>query len=277
MKLEDILKAAGYTDDDIKAQEPLLKDARFRSALEQQYGAIETTAQRFRDENENWAKWHEEKAKPEIADLNQRYTDAVAEREGLMARLKLAEEQGFAPRRESEPPKPPAAPAFDPKAHNLPTWDDVRTLAASEGDAIVQAADLQARYSRLVGSSIDEYASLTPDGRRLFGMTALLQEARAAKTPLEQYVSKKFDFESKQAAIDAKRRADQEEKLRQEGYQRAIAERTNPNLRPFMPSTQSFIPRGADASKPVWDTSAQDRRANRVQRAVENARKELVQ
>lgn len=275
-KLEDLLKAQGFTDAEIQANAALLNDPKVRGALETSYQKLEADLTSFRTENDNWKEWHETHGKPTLALYEKDRADAVAEAAALKARLKLAEDGGFAPvsERKVEDPKPLAASeSFDPKKHNLVTHDEISRLAAMEGEAIAMANDLNEEYRHLTGGkSLFEYQTTLPDGRVLRGTSALLQESRAAKKPLNQFVSEKFDFAGKRQAIADKQRADERAAIASEERAKLVKEFGDPNLRPLVPSTNPFVPRvQGDDKKQPWEggqTSAQ-LRASRLERAMQ--------
>src|SRR5208337_1945122 len=134
-KLEEILKSQGYTDADIAAMSPLLSDQKFRGALETQYNLLDaerttlrTDLAKFQAENDGWAKYETETVRPMLESYDREKADLVASKASLEARLKLAEEAGFA--RPAVPtvattstPAPGSPEAWDAKKHNVPTWD----------------------------------------------------------------------------------------------------------------------------------------------------------
>jgi len=275
-KLEDVLKAQGFTDEDIAAQATLLNDPKFRGALEKSYDVLESTLNNYKTENEGWAKWHEDHGKPTLALYEKDMTDAKAEAASLRERLRLAEQNGFAPRREEEIKVPSgetksAPEAFDPKKHNLVTQDDVAKFADMEGRAIAMAADLNEEYRHLTGGkSLFDY-TVERDGRTLRGMVALREEAIQARKPLDQYVGEKFDFQGKRQAIAEAQRKAAEDAIRADERSKVMGQYGDPNQRPMMPSRDPFIPRPpAEKAKMPWEITSTDRRNARVQRAMES-------
>ena len=114
-RFEEILKAQGFTDEEIAAQSNV--DPKIRQAIEASYGNIESTLNSYKTENERWAQWHETDGKPLLAMYEKERADALAETASLKERLRLAEEQGYAPRREE------AAPASQPAIDNPGQFD----------------------------------------------------------------------------------------------------------------------------------------------------------
>ena len=285
-KLEDILKSKGYTDADLATLAPMLSDQRFRSTLETEYNLLDTERttlkadlEKFKVENDGWAKYEQETVRPTLEAYDREKADLVASKASLEARLKLAEEAGFArPTVPTTPVTPPpgSPEAWDPKKHNIPTWDDVNKLAMAEGDAIAMATNLAQEYAYLNGGKqLFDYTYTTPDGRSLNGMVALRQEALAAKAPnLYEFARKKFDFDTKRNAIAEKQKADAEKAIRDDERQKTLAQHVNPETRQLLPSQRPFLPsapRDAANGKPKmpWQTPAPERRADRLNRILE--------
>jgi len=281
MTIEEMLKSAGWTDAELETHKALIAEPKFRGAIETSLGAIAEERDKFAAENKAWAQWHEEHGKPTLALYEKDAVDAKAHAASLEARLKEAEKAGYAPRRDDQNPDPkPAAAAanepFDPKKHKLVTTDDVERFADMEGRAIAMASDLNEEYRSLTGKSLIDY-STTIDGRTVRGMTALREEAKAAKRPLDQYVADKFKFNEHRDRIAAEARAKAEEAIRADERAKVVATYGNPDTRPLQQSKSPFIPPapGGDAKHP-WDVPAQERRSARLGRAIQSEMKGQV-
>lgn len=281
-KIEDVLKAQGFTDAEIAANATLLADPKLRGALESSYSKLEETLTSFKTENDRWASWHQTEGKPILDLYEKERNDARAELAAARERLRIAEEAGFvptsshaAPPANQPPANQPAAnqPApFDPKAHKLVTTDDIARYADLEGDAIAMMQDLSEEYRKLTGGqSLLDYSTTDAEGRVMRGARALRQEALKAGKRMDQYVAEKFDFAGKrQAAADAQRKA-AEDAIRADERAKLAKEFGDPNLRPMMPSRDPFIPRSAEGKVThPWenDQTAAQRRAERLNRAM---------
>jgi len=271
-KLEDVLKAQGLSDEDIAALAPTLADPKLRGAIEGRLETYESERTSFMAENQAWAEYNEQHFKPEIAKREQEALDARTRAATLAERLKMAEEKGFAPAREEPVVKTPdPAAAFDPKAHNLITRDDIGRFADIEGEAIAMANDLSEEYRMLTGNSILSYTARTQDGRELRGMRALREEAKTAKQNLDVYITQKFDFAGKRAAIAEKQRLAAEEAIRADERTKMAAQYGNPNTRQLLPSKEPFIPKPRTAdSKPPWEIPSRERQRARIERAMQS-------
>lgn len=273
-KLEEILKKRGWTDEDLKAQEALLANPRFRDSLESEYDSAardrDAALQLAEETEKKWNDWRDSTAVPTIDAYAKDTMEAKAEAAALKAKLEMAEKAGFLPGGtppDPAQPTPPTQPTFDPKAHNVPTWDDIKRITASEGDAIALANDLAAEYAHLTGGgTLFDYQG--QNGQR--GMRALRAEAMQARQPLYDYVAKKFDFQGKRTAIETKRQQEHDEAMRKEGESRVIAQYGNPALRAPMPSRHAsmFGPK-EEQSKQPWQENANDLRERRLERALQ--------
>lgn len=270
-KLEDVLKANGYSDADIEAMAPMLADSKFRSSMENHFNGLERERDQFKAERDTYETWRNDTANPHIAKQEQIAAAARLESAQLRERLAIVKDLGLLPPDDApvKPATPDVSGAFDPKAHNLVTREDFdkgyAQFADAEGRAIAMANDLGAEYSYLTGGkSLYEYVG--QNGKR--GMTALREEAIAAKQQLDQYVAQKFDFTGKRnAATEAAQKA-HDDKIREEERAAMAAKYGNPMLRQPMLSRQPFIPQKNESGKFPWEQLPQDRRNARLERAL---------
>lgn len=261
-KLEDILKAQGYTDADLTAAEPLLKDPRFRQSIEAGVEAI--AAEERKDELGKWQKWHAETALPALDAAMKREQDARKELAAQKAYIQTLEEQGLITASESEAARKKAdeeaaakkAAEFNPKDHKLVTSDDLDSrvvqFAELEGDAIALAQDIAAEHQRLFGTHLPSFRELR-------------REALAAKQPVEQYWQTKFKVQDKRAELDAKAKKDWEDKIRKEERDKVLSEQLNPMTRTPSISRASFTRPPEGAGQP-WAKSPEELAAQRVQK-----------
>ena len=280
-KLEEILKSKGWADADLEAAKTLLADPRFRGALEEEYGALESRAAKAEQDSQGWANWFQETGNPAFLQAQKAEQDARAEAAAANARLKALQDQGLIAVAEAQGEPAVAQPAsasepFDPKKHNLVTYDDARKLADAEGDFMAQVADLQAEYAELnPGKSILTYTTQTQDGRTLKGFRALRYEATQKKHPggLPGYVAEKFEFDKRRAEIAAKAAADHDEQMRKEGEARIAARYGNPDLRTPVSSSYPMLPKPnrEGGAKQPWEEEGANLSGQRVQRALAKA------
>lgn len=286
MKLEEILKARGWSDEDIAGQKAILENPKFRMALEEEYGAISSRAsaaeQAIEAEKNKWTEWHTNTAVPTIDQYQKDTVEARAAAAAWEARYNEAVKQGYVPPAPGQDPanRPPAnqpsanePPAFDAKKLGVATNDDLARMAAIEGEVIAMTADLQDEYYALTGQRLYDYTTQTQDGRTLRGVRALREEARGKNlsTPQQFYdfVSGKFQFADKRRAQDEKRRLEAEEAIRKDERAKLAAEYGNPALRAPMPSRFSFIPKRPEASGQPWEKTQTQLRADRIEKALQ--------
>lgn len=276
--LEEIYKAKGYTDADLEVIKPLLTDSKFRGVLEGELTSLGETVRKYEDENKNWADWHKNTAEPTLSLYEKERADALSENASLKERLRLAEEGGFVPRR-SEPATPAPTVTPTPTAATMPqpfdaskflTMDQASEFAKREALAIAKSGNMLEEHRHLTGKSLIEYEAKTADGRTLKGLEALLEESRAANTPLDVYTAKKFDYDGKRAAIaDAQRKA-AEDAIRADERAKVMSTYGQVGNGPMMPSRQPFVPRssGENAKQPWERGTDRDRTNARVANAM---------
>jgi len=270
-KLEEILKAKGYTDEELTALNPMLENEKFRETLESEIANMEYLAEVGRQNSTEALRWRTEEAEPTL----QKYMDearvARAELAAKNEQLKFLQEQGLIKLEELQnavPAKPTEAKTFDPKEHNLLTVDVLPQFADAQGQAIALVQDVAAEYQELFGKSLFSYVSPST-GKR--GMVALREEAKAARSSdIYDFVSKKFNFPARREEITAKVAKEHDEKLLAQGYAKRVAEEANPSLR--QPSISRLPFTAVKDSKGVmpWE-NAEERKAARVERVAQKA------
>lgn len=271
-KIEEILKAKGYTDTELAALGPLLQDQKFRATLETEYDSIVADRDKHKADAEFIADWREKTAIPIVDQYAKDTIEARAEAAAYKARLAEAEKAGFAPAGSVPKEQSPAAQpeTFDPKKHNLVTNADLeagyRRFADLEGDAIALAQDLGDQYRTYYpGQTLADYVGA--DGK--VGFRALLAEARAKKQNVDLYIAEKFNFAGKRAEITAAQKAKEREAIAAEERAKIVAEYGHPGMRTPSASVYPLIPKQAKDQGQPWDNPA-DRRSQRIQRAVQN-------
>lgn len=278
MKLKEILKSKGWSDEQITAA---FADPNTLSALDDIFGTVASERDQLKARDADWQRKLDEDYNPAIAKAEREAADARRKAADFEEQVKIARDYGYlagdeAERRAAEAAEAAKARAgvgggYDPKLH--PTFDDVAKFAEAEGQAIALASDLAAEYAYYTGKSLFEY-QVTLNGRQLRGMSALREEAKQARKPLDQFASEKFDFAGhsrRKAEESQKAHDDQIRKEAQEATRREMAEKYgNPMLASPMPSARPFMPaRTADGKQPWERGSAQERRAERIKHAMQ--------
>jgi hypothetical protein len=280
MKLEDLLKAKGWTDQDIVALGPMLADPRFRTSLEESFGAVVQERDSLKQKDEDWERLRSEEWTPRVAAEEKKAQDLEREVTRLRTELKIAKDYGYitpeaeaAARAEIQRTEAAAAnpSTFDPK--KFVSMDDAQRMMEAEGRAIAMVSDLNNEYAYLNGGkSLYEYETEI-DGRTLRGFSALREEAKSKRMGLDQLVSTKFDFAGKRQALKDKRQQEHDEAIRKDAIEKTRAEMAaqygNPMMRTAVPSRDPFFKKPTEGGKPAWDTPKQQKRQERIQRAMQ--------
>ncbi len=275
MKLEDILKAQGWTDADIAALAPMLADQRFRTSMEQSYGALATERDQLKEKDGKWQQQLDNEWQPRVTKVEQEAIEARRQLAMAQEELKIAKDYGYLPA-EAEAKVAAAKAKLEESNNGLNPKDyvsmaDAQRMLEAEGRAIAMAADINNEYSRLTGNSLYDYETEI-DGRMMRGLSALREEAKQKRMNLDQYVGQKFDFQGKRAAMKAKAQQDRDDQIRKEAAdqtRKELAEQYgNPLMRTAVPSRHAeFIPKPANGKQP-WEENKQQLKANRIERAM---------
>lgn len=255
-KLEEILKAKGYSDADLSGMATLLADAKFRGALEDEFGVLEADRDKKAKEVQDWSEWHQKEALPKLQEEMDARQAAEADAASNRARLETLQKQGLIKLEDQRkaPEEKKVEPEFDYKKFNLVTRDDVAQLANLEGEAIMLAQDIAAEHAAL--------------GLGPLKFRDLRKAAMEAKMPVDKYWEQTYKVADKRAEADAKTRTEAENKIRADERAKVTSEYANPQTRPGIISRASFLPPAKTGeSKMPWD-DANARTAARVDKAV---------
>lgn len=279
MTLEQILKAKGWTDADLEAQAPMLKDQRFRSALEDTFGSVTQERDQFKTLNDQWQERLDTDYNPRMTAAEREAQQARLEAANLREQLKIAKDYGYMTPEAEAAASAAAAEAtrkaadlsngtgYDPKKH--PTFEDVGKFAEAEGEYHAVLNDLMEEYRFLTGKSLIEYEG--QGGKR--GMSALRAEAKANRKGIDAYVPEKFDFAGKRAEMARKKQEDHDNLIRGEAEAKVRTEMAqqygNPLLRSALPSRQPFMPAKPGSDKQPWEFTKKERSANRIAHAMD--------
>jgi hypothetical protein len=232
--VEEILKASGLTDEQVKAL-----DAKVLSG----FTTVISTATQTLDAAELAKRAQQEQYDKEIAPaLNNWANDSAnltAERDYYKALALKAKEGGFVPT--AEPFKSdatPGSPVKDPKTGQfLPSGTPVVAAPAGPNkkevfDIVTSAQWTMAEYMRLHGGAVP------PDD-----IETLANEAVQARMPYRDWVAKKYEFAAKREKIKTDAQKAHDDSIRKEENERVTKELTeklgnNPNVR--QAETSSF-------------------------------------
>lgn len=276
MKLEEILKSKGWTDAEITALQPMLADQRFRASMEESFSAVATERDSLKEKDEAWQRQLDEQWQPRVSQTEQQLRDARLQLAEAQERLKIAKDFGYIDEAKQAEIDAKTAAAkidnrgFDPK--NYVSMEDARKMLDAEARAITMAADLNNEYAYLHGGkTLYEYETEI-DGRMTRGMEALRQEAKAKRMNMDQYVSQKFDFVGKRAALTAKRQQERDDVIRKEASEKTRQEMAeqygNPLMRTAVPSRHAtLVPKPVGGKQP-WESAPAELKNQRIERAM---------
>jgi hypothetical protein len=254
--LEQILKAKGYSDADLTGMAPLLSDAKFRGALEDEFGAIETDRDKQAKAVKDWDEWHQTVALPKLQEEMDARQTAEADAGANRARLETLQKQGLIKLEEQRNPPKEEKPVdqFDYKKYGLVTRDDVAQLANLEGEAIMLAQDIAAEHAAL--------------GLGPLKFRELRKAAMEAKMPVDRYWEQTYKVPEKRQELATRHAQEAEAKIRADERSKVTSEYANPQTRPGVTSRASFLPQPKPGeAKMPWD-DANARTAARVDKAV---------
>ena len=279
MKLKELLKSKGWTDEQI---DKAFADPSVIAILDESLGTITSERDQLKARDAEWQTKLETEYNPAIAKAEREAADARLRAATFEEQVKIAKDYGYLAGDEAERRAAEAAerakvnagvPAngYDPKRH--PTFDDVAKFADAEGEAIAMANDLAQEYKYYTGKDLFEYQTEL-NGQTYRGMRAIRQEAKLARKPLDQFVAEKFDFRgSRQRKAEETQKAhdDQIRKETAEATRREMAEKYgNPNLAQPIPSRTPFLIEKSKDGKQPWERgTAQERKVQRVQNAMQ--------
>lgn len=277
MTLAEILKSKGWSDEQIATA---TADKNLASTLEASFGELITERDQLKARDAEWQEKLDKEWQPRVSEYEKNLIETRKELALAKELNKIAKDYGYldteeAKKREEDARAAAAAASdpgrYDPKRH--PTFEDVARFADGEAEAIALATDLAAEYQHLYGKSLFEYETQV-NGQSMRGMRALRQEAKAQRKPLDQYVAEKFDFTGKRKALAEQRQTERDQKIAEDARadeRRKLAEQYgNPNLRNAVPSRHPFMPpKPADGKQPWERGSAQQRRSERLQHALD--------
>lgn len=257
--VQEVLKATGLTDDEIKALNPKLVEGvttlvssaqQEREAAELAKRSVEQTL--ANDINPALDKWANDKAAQ------------ASENAALRAALNAAKEGGFNMPEflNNEKPKGPDG-KFVAGSNEVPGSPKfVENLRNEAAVAVSSIMDLNWRHQTLFGKPM-------PDSP-----TTLIREAAAQRLDPITYASKKYDFAGRETTIKAEEQKKHDDAIRAEAKaesDKAWAEKvgSNPNIRPAQASEFSKIEKAVKAGERKDPTMmSRDERHRQTQKAI---------
>lgn len=271
--LEQVLKARGYSDQELTDLAPMLTNAKFRASLEAELVAADTLSEqntRLSADLDNYDKWFTTEITPEHEKLLKEREDAVADAAAAKARLEIMQKRGMRKQGTQQDPDAvaeadAAAAAAAAASRKVPDdkkyvdSDTFQNAFEATGEAIANGVDLVLDYQELFGKRLN--------------MTQARLEAKAARRPVRQYVEEKYGFAAKREEMAKKAKEDHEANIRKDERQKIMVEfGGNPNLRTLVPSNNPFVPRKkVEGGKQPWELTENEKSESRIQKAYQKA------
>jgi hypothetical protein len=269
MTLEELLKAKGYSTQEMEDLKPLLANSKFRSDLEAE---LSNGAKAVKDLDE-YDRWFTNEITPQHQELLNRVALAEADVAASKARFEAYQKAGMqkqagkdaaavaaAAEEEAEKARKAAA-AAGIDTSKFVTSDTLTKISDSTGDAMANAIDITTEHMQLF------------PGQRL-NMQKLRNEAKAARIPVRDFWENKYKVKEREQEILAKAEADKIAEAEKRGYQKATVEfgGSNPNLRIPGPSTSPFVVKKVkEGDKQPWERNASDLSKARIEKAISKA------
>jgi hypothetical protein len=265
-ELEWLKQQSGLTDEELKAWEAVLGDAKFKGMLRKLADANvagEAARKKAESELEQFTKRYNEEFVPAMRDVTQQSIKAEGEAAALKAKLAKAKEFGIVleddPANANPNPAAPRAPgspnpAADP---NLVTRDDFGRFSQSQANTIVQLQDLNAEHFSLFGAPLGNTQTLVDEANRQRLLGNKNFTLRNAWEAAHNVAAKR---EERRLADQKKHDDEVAERVRKEERERHSA---NPNTRSGNTSRFStYKPTDAGSDKKPWQSSRNARERN---------------
>jgi hypothetical protein len=254
-KIQDVLKKAGYTDEELKGMETLIANPKFASAIDGELAQIEalqadvTKKQQIIDGDTTW---YNETCVPQTDKLVQAAADAQAKAAAAEARLNALAEAGVYKPTVVDPvvldPKAKAGNDSNPDARYV-TAEQFGKAYEGVGDAIEMAQDIVADHQDLFGKRLQG------------GIGALRKKYKEAVTSrmfngsLREFWEKDNNVDARRTELQAEAAKKHDDAIRLEERTRLASERGNPMTSAMVPSRNPFTNRTVSADgKPLTDT-----------------------
>jgi hypothetical protein len=277
-KAKDILKARGYTEEELTGLATMLNDPKFVGALEAEDAERERITLEHQKAQADLAattKWYHEEAVPTLNKALGDATLARSERAKLEAQIKAEQDYGMrrVATQDNQPPQtqqtqqPPNGQQsgqnpFEQTDQRYITSETFKEAFNQTGTAIAMAQDIADDHRDLFGKRIDG------------GVGGLRQKYLAAsetgfRGTLRQFWEKEYNVDQKRAELAQKEREAHDTSIRQDERTKVMSEFANPMTRspessrsPFM---RKVIAGGTSDGKQPWERgTVEQRRSERV-------------
>src|SRR5882757_4876106 len=267
MTTEEILKDAGFSEEDIKALDPKIiagvgKVATESASMRAAAAADKATAD---EEKRRMEAWFNEDVIPQINTNYSEVASAKATAEFYRLQNEGAIAQGFVPK---------DAPGYVPGTKTVPNNEQ---QPRGEGGQFVQNQEVAGSkfitkedfYSAITNSqwAVNEYSRLYPGQTIPDDIQVLGTEAQNLRKPFRDHVSDKYKFEARRQEIQAAKQQEHDDKIRKDEREKVVKENAekygpNPDLRvPQGVSSFSTIRENPNVNKNPGSMNPNERRA----------------
>ena len=265
MKLDELLKAKGFTDADIAVLTPTM-----RETLEATYSGMETERDTLRTVNDEWQNKLSNEYQPAITKAEKIAADARLEAAKWREQVAIAKDFGYLTE-ENNPAKPVVsnpAPTFDES--KFMRTSDLGRLAQGQGKAMAVYVDIAAEHQRLFGKPVEDFSVLFDE----FSTAAQRNPQATIRATWEA----KYKVPERRAEIAKQEQEAHDKQVADAALAKYISEHGgNPNLQMRAPSSQPFIPAKSAGDKGLpWERGTPGQlktqrieRANKVQAQAE--------
>ena len=273
-KAKEILLARGYTEEDLKGMETLLKDTKFCSAIESEASEADThkaKADELQEVVDSDTEWYQKTCVPEMDKMAEKVADAAAAQAAAEARLKTMQEVGLKRIASQDGGDPAPVPdlADNTVVPKVLKADDRYVTKESFGEA----------YTK-VGDVIMDAQDIAEDHKELFGkripggMSQLRADYQGAisreryQGSIRDFWEKKYKVDDRKSEMSTEQAAEHEKKIREDERTKTLSELGNPMTRSPVLSSNPFTKRVGDDGKTVdnkpWDRNDAERSGTRV-------------
>lgn len=261
--VEEVLKATGLTDEQIKALDP-----KVMTGITQVVSTATQTLEAAELAKRAQQEMYDKEVAPALDKWANESTNLTAERDYYKTLAMKAKEGGFIPAAEPfTPPNPqrdPQSGKFVAGANPVPGSPDlVKEIRRDAAQGILAVSDLDWKYRSLYGQPMPDSPS------------TLVAEANAQRMDLVAYAAKKYDFPGKEKALAEQKQKEHDDAI----VKKAIEENdkkwsekigSNPNIRQATESRFSELQKGVtDKTRVDPLTVSKEQRHANTQRIIQ--------
>jgi hypothetical protein len=272
-KAKEVLLARGYTEEELKGMDLLLKDQKFCAAIEAEANEADERKAKVEELQglvDGDTEWYSNTCVPEMEKMANKVADAEANRAASEARLKAMQESGLRKvasqgnRGDDKATPPVVAPNTNPDNKPDPRYVPVDTFTKAYrevGHTFMSVQDMQADHQELFGKRL-RMTELEKDYQ-----TAI--ERERFQGSIVDFWEKKYKVGERRSELDTQKAREHDDSIRKDERTKLLSEMGNPMTRIPVLSNNPFTNRTVDSSgKPVesrpWERTDAERSGTRV-------------